>query len=227
MADSVTAPPASAQSTPSRSSRHDMEGLGKFKLSNAAPRGNSYKSKFFVLKETYDTVTAKREELRRELEVANTRLKAVQAENDLLLDAMQIVAPSQPTLVNILHQMEDVPVSIPAPHPSSSGGTEQMYPDHYGPSGYVPPPDHPGQHEGQIIDAAPLNGTAVSDGYSHAATVNGRTRTREFRERDDHPADEEMLDDDIPIAERDHDHSLSHERERDYAAGAAAGTNGR
>jgi len=78
----------------------ELEGLGKFKLTGA--KGNRYKDKFHSLRERYDVVTAKQEEYRRELELASAKLKKIQAENDLLLDAMEIVAQSQPTLLQYL-----------------------------------------------------------------------------------------------------------------------------
>jgi len=50
-------------------------------------------------------VTARQKDLQKELSNASAKLKKLQAENDLLLDAMQIVVPSQATLQDILGQL--------------------------------------------------------------------------------------------------------------------------
>ncbi|KLO09544.1 hypothetical protein SCHPADRAFT_560056 [Schizopora paradoxa] len=109
-------------SIPSRSSsvgqRVESEGPNKYK--SAPPRATKYKEKFHALRETYDLVTAKHEEHQRELELANAKLRKLQAENEpsversvglslahrapssLLLDAMMLVASGQPTLLPYL-----------------------------------------------------------------------------------------------------------------------------
>ncbi|KAF8159291.1 hypothetical protein B0H34DRAFT_702912 [Crassisporium funariophilum] len=51
-------------------------------------RNVSYKDKFHKTREKYDKVTATHEMYQRELDIANAKIKKLQAENDLLLDAM-------------------------------------------------------------------------------------------------------------------------------------------
>ncbi|KAL5492595.1 hypothetical protein ACEPAI_4042 [Sanghuangporus weigelae] len=202
---------APSQAGPSRSSssRHDMEGLGKFKLSSSQPGkgGTSHKAKFLMLKESYDTVTARHQELLRELRVANSKLKSVQAENDLLLDALGIVAHTQPTLVGILQQMDPEPLFPPG----------EMYPPHRGP--YAAP-----LSAAYIVDAPPppLNGNGHSDHSTHRVT-NGRSRSsREYRDQplpiDDESADQEMI---MIDAERELGLEHEHEHEREYSSNAA------
>ncbi|KAL5531280.1 hypothetical protein ACEPAG_4157 [Sanghuangporus baumii] len=203
---------APSQVGPSRSlsSRHDMEGLGKFKLSSSQPgkAGTSHKAKFLMLKESYDTVTARHQELLRELQVANSKLKSVQAENDLLLDALGIVAHTQPTLVGILQQMDPEPLFPPG----------EAYPPHRGPYATLPPTTY-------IVDAPPLplNGSGHSDHSTHRAT-NGRSRSsREYRDQplptiNDESADQEMI---MIDAEGELGREHEHEHEREYSANVA------
>ncbi|TDL26657.1 hypothetical protein BD410DRAFT_783757 [Rickenella mellea] len=93
----------------------DPEGREKSKL--AANRGNKYKEKFHALRTRYDNVTSKHEEYRRELEQADAQLKKLQAENDLLLDAMSIAALGQPTLLQYLIS----PIPEPPPYQNGHG----------------------------------------------------------------------------------------------------------
>ncbi|KAI5123207.1 hypothetical protein M0805_003973 [Coniferiporia weirii] len=195
MTDSISAGLASSQAGPSRSaSRHGIEGLGKFKLSSSAPKGSTYKTKFHSLRERYDVVTSKQEDLRRELELANQRLKAVQAENDLLLDAMQIVTPTQPGLLSILQQIDPDPAMLQLNGP----------PDHLGPG---PPPPLPPPGVGADVP----NGNGNMNGHAHhvhPAGLNGHAHTRRYEDSGDH--DEAMQDDEMLI-------------DRDYPAPAVNG----
>ncbi|KAL5513364.1 hypothetical protein ACEPAH_3763 [Sanghuangporus vaninii] len=201
---------APSQAGPSRSSssRHDMEGLGKFKLSSSQPGkgGTSHKAKFLMLKESYDTVTARHQELLRELQLANSKLKSVQAENDLLLDALGIVAHTQPALVGILQQMDPEPLFPPG----------EAYPPHRG--SYAAPPS-----AAYIVDAPPppLNG----NGHNTHGAANGRSRSsREYRDQpppiNDESADQEMItiDAERELGREQHEHE--HER-GEYSANAA------
>ncbi|OCB86318.1 hypothetical protein A7U60_g6632 [Sanghuangporus baumii] len=187
-----------------------MEGLGKFKLSSSQPGkgGASHKAKFLMLKESYDTVIARHQELLRELQVANSKLKSVQAENDLLLDALGIVANTQPTLVGILQQMDPEPLFPPG----------EAYPPHRGPYAALPPAAY-------VVDAPPpsLNGNGHSDHSTHRA-ANGRSRSsREYRDQlppiNDESADQEMIviDAERELGREQHEH----ENEREYSANAA------
>ncbi|KAJ7102955.1 hypothetical protein C8R43DRAFT_1047445 [Mycena crocata] len=61
-------------------------------------RNSRYKEKFQALREKYDRVVAKQDEYHHDLEVATEKIKKLQAENDLLLDAMNIAAAHQPAM---------------------------------------------------------------------------------------------------------------------------------
>ncbi|KAH8110798.1 hypothetical protein DFH11DRAFT_1618765 [Phellopilus nigrolimitatus] len=158
---------AAAHAGPSRPyARHEIEGLGKFKLGSAPPKGNTYKSRFHALREQYDVVTSRQADLTRELALASARLKAVQAENDLLLDAMQIVTPTQPALVEILQQIAPSPPPPLAPSPGP-GPT---------PNGHAPA-DAPADADADAIAAA--NGienevVVVENGIENGSGNGGR-----------------------------------------------------
>ncbi|KAI0070702.1 hypothetical protein K474DRAFT_1669785 [Panus rudis PR-1116 ss-1] len=70
-------------------------------------KGMRYKDKFITLREEYESVSQKRLSLERQLATANEKLKKLQNECNLLLDAVDIAATSQPT---ILHYLEQDPV---------------------------------------------------------------------------------------------------------------------
>ncbi|KAI6023788.1 hypothetical protein BKA83DRAFT_4263906, partial [Pisolithus microcarpus] len=63
--------------------------------------GSRYKEKYQALREKFDQVNARHEEYERELELANARIKKLQAENDLLLDAISITIPATPSLMHL------------------------------------------------------------------------------------------------------------------------------
>jgi len=128
----------------------ELEGLGKFKLTGA--KGNRYKDKFQTMRERYDGVIAKNEATRRELEAANVRLRKIQGENNLLLDAMEIVARGQPTLLQYL-----LPPHLPPP------------PD---PTREVNGHDYPGNHEHLNGDA--MEHEDLHPDYLPTREVNGR-----------------------------------------------------
>ncbi|KAG1808816.1 hypothetical protein EV424DRAFT_1350185 [Suillus variegatus] len=66
----------------------------------AVPRGK-FKEKFQVMRERFDQVVGLHEELVRDLELANARMQKLQAENDLLLDAINLTVPATPSLMHL------------------------------------------------------------------------------------------------------------------------------
>lgn len=84
------------------------------------PRGR-FKEKFQVLRERFDQVVGLHEELERDLELANARMRKLQAENDLLLDAINLTVPATPSLMHLtrpsptLHSHPVAPPAAPLP----------------------------------------------------------------------------------------------------------------
>ncbi|KAI0748954.1 hypothetical protein C8Q74DRAFT_381994 [Fomes fomentarius] len=68
----------------------------------SAHRGTRYKEKFQALREKYDQVTATHVEYEHALARADEKLKRLQEECNLLLDAVDIAVPAQPTLLHYL-----------------------------------------------------------------------------------------------------------------------------
>ncbi|KAH9945747.1 hypothetical protein B0H21DRAFT_743852 [Amylocystis lapponica] len=62
----------------------------------------SYKEKFQTLREKYEQVTADHSKFERELAIADEKVKKLQEECNLLLDAVDIAVPAQPTLLYYL-----------------------------------------------------------------------------------------------------------------------------
>ncbi|KAG2754926.1 hypothetical protein P692DRAFT_201127779 [Suillus brevipes Sb2] len=93
----------------------------------AVPRGR-YKEKFQGLRETFDQVVGLQEELERDLELALARMRKLQAENDLLLDAINLTVPATPSLMHLTR---------PSPTLYSHLGA---------PSAAPPPPHHMNGH---------------------------------------------------------------------------------
>ncbi|KAF7782264.1 hypothetical protein Agabi119p4_1640 [Agaricus bisporus var. burnettii] len=69
--------------------RGDKEDKGK-----STQRSTRYKEKYQVMRDRFDKVTAARETYLRDLESANEKIRKLQEENDLLLDAMLSTPPS-------------------------------------------------------------------------------------------------------------------------------------
>ncbi|KAJ7460723.1 hypothetical protein FB451DRAFT_1371583 [Mycena latifolia] len=155
-------PPASAATGNPRPPAPEPPGTGPFLYAQLPYRNSRYKEKFQALREKYDRITAKQDEYHHDLEIATAKIKKLQAENDLLLDAMNLAASHQPSLFGLL----------PPPLP----------PD-------VPPPDAPMDIDafvGASTSAAPLladrpppprhvNGNG--NGNGHASGSNGGTRS--------------------------------------------------
>ncbi|KAI0954494.1 hypothetical protein AcW1_006371 [Taiwanofungus camphoratus] len=79
------------------------------KVPQSAHRGTRYKEKFQALREKYEQVTATREAYERELAIADEKVKRLQEEcecvflpSNLLLDAVDIAVPAQPSLLHYL-----------------------------------------------------------------------------------------------------------------------------
>jgi len=100
----------------------------EYEKAKAANKGKWYKEKFHQLREKYDQVTATNEHYQRDLERANARMKALQAEMDLLLDAMSIALPSEPALAQFYN--EPLPLVYAGPDsPSYELHTSAAFPD--------------------------------------------------------------------------------------------------
>ncbi|KAJ6615174.1 hypothetical protein B0H10DRAFT_2004347 [Mycena sp. CBHHK59/15] len=89
-------------------------GSGPFLYAQLPYRNSRYKEKFQALREKYDRVIAKQDEYQHDLEIATEKIKKLQAENDLLLDAMNLAAAHQPSMFGLLPP--------PLPPDAPSGG---------------------------------------------------------------------------------------------------------
>ncbi|TFK48470.1 hypothetical protein OE88DRAFT_1664295 [Heliocybe sulcata] len=97
----------------------------EYEKAKAANKGKWYKEKFHQLREKYDQVTATNEHYHRDLSLATARTKALQAEMDLLLDAMSIALPSEPALA----QLYNAPLPPACDSPSFELHTQAAFPD--------------------------------------------------------------------------------------------------
>ncbi|KAI5995639.1 hypothetical protein EDD15DRAFT_613041 [Pisolithus albus] len=79
--------------------------------------GSRYKEKYQALREKFDQVNARHEEYERELELANARIKKLQAENDLLLDAISITIPATPSLMHLTRPSPTSTTPVPQHQP--------------------------------------------------------------------------------------------------------------
>ncbi|KAJ7746803.1 hypothetical protein DFH07DRAFT_589629 [Mycena maculata] len=112
-------------------------------------RNSRYKEKFQALREKYDRVTAKQEEYHHDLEIATAKIKKLQAENDLLLDAMNLVATHQPSMFPLLGALDDVPMDLDAFAGPSTSAVPLV--------AERPPPRH-------------INGNGNGNGNGHSST---------------------------------------------------------
>ncbi|CAA7265232.1 unnamed protein product [Cyclocybe aegerita] len=87
-------------------------------------RNVSYKDKFHKMREKYDRVTLTHETHERELEMLNAKIKKMQAENDLLLDAIYLADAS---LYYRYFPESDSPPFGSAPLPPSTGRSDVHY----------------------------------------------------------------------------------------------------
>ncbi|KAG1857394.1 hypothetical protein DFJ58DRAFT_783594 [Suillus subalutaceus] len=80
-------------------------------------------ARFQGLRERFDQVVGLHEELERDLELANARIRKLQAENDLLLDAINLTVPATPSLMHLTRPSPTLyshsvapPAAPPPPH---------------------------------------------------------------------------------------------------------------
>ncbi|GJE93838.1 hypothetical protein PsYK624_100020 [Phanerochaete sordida] len=122
----------------------------------AMPRTTRYKEKFLTMKERYEVVTAAHEKYERELASANEKIKRLQDECNLLLDAVDIAVPGQPSLLQYLAQ-DPVP-----PHYMTLSGPQYELPavQPLPPPADVLPPQPPSRTHSQNSGSVPqTNGT--------------------------------------------------------------------
>ncbi|KAN0088291.1 hypothetical protein V8E55_005348 [Tylopilus felleus] len=131
---------------------HPVEDNARFKAPAPLQRtGPRYKEKFQALREKFDQVSAQHEQYKCDLELANVRIQKLQAENDLLLDAISITVPATPSLMHLIR-----------PSPTGTSASMPM-------TSYTHPPPH------SYPQSAPMNGHA----YDHA-NGRYREREREY-----------------------------------------------
>ncbi|KAJ7065225.1 hypothetical protein C8F01DRAFT_1248826 [Mycena amicta] len=98
-------------------------GPGPFLVFEQMPFHKSkHREKFNLMRDRYERVIVRQEEYQRELDVATTKLKRLQAENDLLLDALGVAAAQNPASFGL----SPLPPSTAAPahFPPEIGGLE-------------------------------------------------------------------------------------------------------
>ncbi|KAI0339716.1 hypothetical protein BDW22DRAFT_1361294 [Trametopsis cervina] len=88
---------------------------------SSGPRVTKHKEKFLAMKEKYEQVVATHEKYERELALANEKIRNLQNECNLLLDAVDIAVPGQPTLMHYL-QHDPIPTQY-------STTTAPVYPE--------------------------------------------------------------------------------------------------
>ncbi|KAH8093235.1 hypothetical protein BXZ70DRAFT_388370 [Cristinia sonorae] len=96
--------PEPPQPSTSRSTRPHDPPNGDRARSSAPKQQRSYRDKFNQLKEKFDQVNATRDRYNKELAVAQDKIKKLENECNLLLDAVDIAAPSQPSILHFLTQ---------------------------------------------------------------------------------------------------------------------------
>ncbi|CAL1713997.1 unnamed protein product [Somion occarium] len=127
--------PTRVEQTQSTSSTRSVRALEKEKEDRPKiplpARGTRYKDKFHELREKYESVT-QRQRYEHELAVANAKIRKLQNECNLLLDAVDIAAPSQDNISYYL-KLDPVPpqyefrgrnITIPPPPPIPMEGIE-------------------------------------------------------------------------------------------------------
>jgi len=86
-----------------RTSDRERDEKGGIKLKIPLHKPTRYKEKFQALRERYDRVTAAHVDYQRDLDIAAAKLKDLQAENDYLLDAINVAEPDITTILSPLH----------------------------------------------------------------------------------------------------------------------------
>jgi len=149
-----------ANSLASKPPHHPVEENTRFKVPAPQRSGPRYKEKFQALREKYDQVNALHDEYQRDLDLANARIRKLQVENDLLLDAISIAVPATPSLMHLIR-------------PSPTGTSSSMPITSY----THPPPL-------SYTQSVPMNG----HGYDHA-NGRYRDRDREYARSEMDPVD--------------------------------------
>ncbi|KAG6879090.1 hypothetical protein C0992_005235 [Termitomyces sp. T32_za158] len=146
----------------SRKHHRDRDGArGSTKSKNPAHRSTRYKEKFQALRERYDRVLAIRDTIEHDLDIATQKMDKIQAENDLLLDAIHTASPELLDFVS--------PILAPRPLPAYSHAQPYLastsHP-HLHPPGplYDPPPPAP---QGRFSSAGPLNNQDTDYDYRY------------------------------------------------------------
>ncbi|KIP01920.1 hypothetical protein PHLGIDRAFT_38118 [Phlebiopsis gigantea 11061_1 CR5-6] len=129
---------------------------GKGQAGSSVQRTTRYKEKFLTMKERYEVVTAAHEKYERELTLANEKIRKLQNECNLLLDAVDIAVPGQPTLLHYLYSdpvashymMMNAPVYDNNPPPPPPPQAEP-----------IPPPTPSNRTPTQTTPAPHTNGT--------------------------------------------------------------------
>ncbi|KZT68669.1 hypothetical protein DAEQUDRAFT_727543 [Daedalea quercina L-15889] len=109
-------------------------------------RRPTYKEKYFAMQEKHTQVSETREAYRKELALAEDKLRKLQDECNLLLDAVDIAAPAQPSLLHYLARDPIPPQyhSYQVPFPSTAEPTHAPVPAQQSSPGPTPPtPAHP------------------------------------------------------------------------------------
>ncbi|KAF7794977.1 hypothetical protein EIP86_006120 [Pleurotus ostreatoroseus] len=131
---------------------------------SAVQRGSRYKEKFQSLREKYEHVMSTHERYEKDLAVANRKLKDLQNECNLLLDAVDIAVPGQPTLQHYLNY-DPVPPYM-ASAPSTYGAAPAP------PPLIVPSPQPP--HElSPLQTPQPLPTLSRSNSHNSVSQTNG------------------------------------------------------
>ncbi|KAI0354146.1 hypothetical protein OH77DRAFT_543910 [Trametes cingulata] len=144
------------------------------KASASVHRGTRYKDKFLALREKYETVTATHDEYERKLARADEKLKRLQEECNLLLDAVDIAVPAQPTLLHYLTQDPIAPQYYSRAVPVPTGlPPEATIPQHLPASAVPQPPPaaaahpHPHQHARAPSPPPPMHMQPHAHAHAH------------------------------------------------------------
>lgn len=151
-------------------------GLGG--MDDKTKRSNTAKDKFHTMKERYESVMRVQMQYKREITVAEDKLKRLQNECNLLLDAIEIAAPSQQSILHFLTQdpipsqyhlvnrppLPQPPAPVPPPPPAVAPfeHMEGAPPDHAHGVPPLPPPPSSRRHHRSAV-----NGTNGHDTPHH------------------------------------------------------------
>jgi len=135
--DSPSTTTRTAQMKPTRSERGEDRGKA-----HSTHRSTRYKEKYQVMRERFERVNAAKEAYQRDLQLATEKIRKIQEENDLLLDAMLGSSPPSSNS-NPKHYQTSHP---PQPMVPSQGYAQAQYPSAPvplpPPGAYPPRPEH-------------------------------------------------------------------------------------